>query len=59
MSAVLFLPAKRLLGDRLEHTFIGKLFTPFLTVVIDIGLRRNLFFPIGYRKVCCSSAFAM
>ena len=30
-----------------------------LVVVIDIGTKHNLFFPIGYRKVCCSSEFAI
>ena len=43
----------------LIHHFFSKLFTPFLVVVIDIGTKLNLFFPKGYRKVCCSSAFAM
>ena len=41
------------------HHFFNKLFTPFLVVVIDIGTKHNLYFPIGYRKVCCSSTFAM
>ncbi len=54
-----FLPAKRLLGDKPERHFFNKLFTPFLAVVIDIGTKHNLLFPIGYRKVCYASAFAM
>ena len=43
----------------LFHHCFNKLFTTFLVVVIDIRTKHNLFFPIGYRKVCCSSSFAM
>gem|GEM_PF-6228359 len=30
----------------------ASIFTPFLAVAIDIGTKSNLYFPIGYRKVC-------
>ena len=41
------------------HHCFNKLFTPFLVVVIDIATKHNLFFPTGYRKVCCFSTFAI
>lgn len=34
----------------------ASIFTPFLAVAIDIGAKSNLYFPIGYRKVCKKSA---
>jgi len=44
MSAVPFFQPRVCRGDKPEHHFFGKLFTPFLVVVIDIGTKHNLLF---------------